>query len=296
MGLAMGTKDTTFLMNQDRAKSVLNSDRSDAQVMAILNLTPDSFHPESRIDPKSLSTQQMVDRAGDLIQQGAHLLDLGAQSTRPGAELVLADEEAERLLPGLEAIRQAFPAIPISVDTFWASVARQAIDLGADIINDISAGSMDPDLIPTVGSKGAGYILMHMQGQPQSMQQAPTYQDVVQEVGEFLQQGIDTCQQAGIEQLAIDPGFGFGKTLTHNYSLLMGLSQLKRFNLPIVVGLSRKSMITRLLEVEPKDALNGTSVLHALALQQGATILRVHDVEPAMEVIAIMNKYHDAAL
>lgn len=252
-------------------------------VMGILNLTPDSFHAESRVpDPDA-----MLDLAGRMLAEGADILDLGGQSTRPGSPRLSADEEAARVVPAISAFRAAHPEAWISIDTYHASVARQAVEAGADIVNDVSAGNMDKDMIPTVASLKVPYIAMHMQGEPTTMQDDPRYSNVVTEVLDFLIVKRSECLAAGIKDLIFDPGFGFGKTVEHNFSLLRNLSAFKSLGHPLLVGLSRKSMVTRTLGVSPADALNGTTALNMAALINGADILRVHDVKEAKQVVQL---------
>ncbi|MCL6524575.1 MAG: dihydropteroate synthase [Thermoflavifilum sp.] len=258
-------------------------------VMGIINITTDSFYAGSRhsqIDDILFTTERM-------LNDGATLIDLGAQSTRPGAKSLSADEELQRLLPALEALTHRFPQAFFSVDTYYARVARYAVEAGAALINDISAGQMDTDMIPTVATLGVPYVIMHMQGTPATMQIDPRYEDVTKEILEFFIQKISQCRKAGIHDLIIDPGFGFGKTITHNYQLLHHLHVFQVTGLPLLVGLSRKSMIYRVLQSSPEEALNGTTALHMLALEQGAAILRVHDVREAVEVIKLWQYYHE---
>ncbi len=262
-------------------------------VMAILNATPDSFHlPEDRRvagDPSAA-----VDLAGRLLDEGADWLDLGGMSTKPGAAEVPAAEEADRVLPLLEAVHAAFPDVPLSIDTVHAAVAEAAVRAGAVLVNDVSAGRMDPELWPTVARLGVPYVLMHMRGRPEDMQRDPAYGNVAQEVYDFLQDGLAACRAAGMGDVLLDPGFGFGKTLDHNYALLAALGRLRHLGAPVLVGLSRKSMVCRALDVSPAEALNGTSVLHALALLEGADVLRVHDPREAREAIELVGRFRAA--
>lgn len=252
-------------------------------VMGIINLTDDSFYEGSRSRHWHLVNEQ----AGKMLEEGATMIDLGAQSTRPGSSIVGEDEEIERLLPAIHNILHHHPEAIISIDTYYAKVAEKAILAGASIINDISAGDMDAGMIETVAGLQVPYIAMHMQGTPQTMQIDPQYNHVALDVLDYCAQKLDVCRKAGIKDVIIDPGFGFGKTLYHNYSLLQHLENFKILDAPVLVGISRKSMICKLLEITPPQALNGTTVLHTLALQKGAHILRVHDVKAAMEVIRI---------
>lgn len=255
------------------------------QVMGILNLTEDSFFAGSRVHEKTA----LLERAGQMIQEGAAILDLGACSTRPGAEPVSEETELKRLIPAIESTRKAHPSIILSADTFRSQVARRALEAGADIINDISAGSMDPELIPTIAGLKAPYILMHMKGTPADMQKDPSYNDVLQEVEDFFISKIAELQNSGIGQVILDPGFGFGKTLEHNYALLRHLDRFTRLGKPVLAGISRKSMIQKVTGTDAKGALNGSTAAHMIALQNGASILRVHDVKEAAEAVKIFN-------
>lgn len=253
--------------------------------MGIINVTDDSFYPDSR----SRELHEAVVRAEALLADGAAILDIGAQSSRPGAPEVGAAEEAARLVPAIHAILYKFPEAVISVDTYHASVAEKCILAGAAIVNDISAGDMDPEMIPAVAALQAPYIAMHMQGTPATMQKNPQYEDVVQEVLDYCIRKTEACRAAGIHDVILDPGFGFGKTLTHNYQLLRGMEMLHLAGAPILVGVSRKSMVYKLLGATPAEALNGTTVLHTAALERGAHILRVHDVKAAVEAVRIVS-------
>ncbi len=258
--------------------------------MGIINITDDSFYANSR----SRSLQHIVTRAGEMLQAGAAMLDLGAQSTRPGAETVGPAEELERLLPVIHALVNHYPEAVLSVDTWHAAVAEKCILAGAAIINDVSAGEMDPDMIPAAAALKVPYIAMHMKGTPADMQRNPRYDDVVREVLDYFIFKTETCRRAGIADVIIDPGFGFGKTLAHNYQLLQRLELLHLAEAPILAGMSRKSMIYRLLGRSADEALNGTTVVNTLALQKGASILRVHDVKEAMEAIEIVSFLQNA--
>jgi dihydropteroate synthase len=256
-------------------------------IMGIINITDDSFYAASR--HTDLNT--IIEAAGKMLSAGAAILDLGAQSSRPGATRINATTEINRLIPAIEAILNQFPSAILSVDTYYATVASAAVNAGAHIINDISAGVMDDDMLSTVAQLKIPYIAMHMQGNPATMQQNPEYKEVVSDVLDFFIQKIHECQSAGISDIIIDPGFGFGKTLTHNYTLLKHLNALKILDKPLMAGISRKSMIYHLLDITPENALNATSALHMLALQNGATILRVHDVDAAAEVVRLWSYY-----
>jgi len=252
-------------------------------VMGIININEDSFFAGSRV-----SDSNFLHLASRHVQEGAQFLDLGASSSRPGALISQVSEEWKRLQPVITAVRKEFPTSIISVDTYHAQVARWAVESGADLINDISAGKIDPAMFATVAELKAPYILMHMQGRPDSMQQNPVYKDVVYEVFHELHQTLQMLKQVGVEDVIVDPGFGFGKSLEHNYQLLNKLDVFHKLKIPLLVGVSRKSMLTRLLDVKVDDALNGSTVLHTIAIQKGAQILRVHDVKPAVEAIRIL--------
>lgn len=254
-------------------------------VMGILNCTPDSFYTGSRV--QQVSQGLLV--AEEQIRQGAAILDLGGQSTRPGSRPISAAEERDRVIPLLTAIRNDFPDVFLSVDTFYGDVAQAAIDAGVDIINDISAGTIDPDIRKRAAAAQLPYVLMHMRGNPQHMQDLTDYHQVTSEVLGFFEQEIDTCRQMGIQQLILDPGIGFAKTIEQNFQLLRELDQFQQLPYPILIGLSRKSMIYKTLEVDPMMALNGTTALHMHALTQGARILRAHDVRPAWETIQLFS-------
>ena len=255
-------------------------DLQEPRIMGILNITPDSFYAGSRTESEADITQ----RLHTLMEQGAEMIDIGAYSSRPGADDVSEEEETERLRRGLRIVRKLYPDVPVSVDTFRANVARMAVEEeGADIINDISGGEMDRQMFHTVARMGVPYILMHMQGTPQDMQQAPQYDNVRREVLLYLAERIDRLHQMGVCDVVADPGFGFGKTLQHNYELMEHLDDFAELDCPLLVGVSRKSMVYKLLGGTPLTALNGTTVLHTVALLKGADILRVHDVAEAVE-------------
>jgi dihydropteroate synthase len=256
-------------------------------VMGIINTTPDSFYPGSR----SGSIDEILFRAEKMIIDGASILDIGGQSTRPKSNQIPAEEEMERVLPAIEAIRRQFPEQVISVDTFYSKVAREAIGAGANIVNDVSAGTMDEELLPTVAELKVPYVLMHMLGKPQSMQQNPEYKNVTLEVFDYLNFKIAELVKIGIHDIIVDVGFGFGKTSTHNFQLLRELSYFKQLGKPVMVGLSRKATIYKTLDIAPEQALNGTTVLHTIALLNGAGILRVHDVKEAVQAVKLFSEY-----
>jgi dihydropteroate synthase len=256
-------------------------------VMGIINTTPDSFYSGSRIN----TTAEILFLAEKMIGDGAAILDIGGQSTRPGSEQVNADEELKRVLPAVEAIHRKFPEQIISIDTFYSKVAKEAVDAGASIVNDVSAGTMDEELLPTVAALKIPYVLMHMLGKPQTMQVAPAYKNVTLDVFDFLNFKVAELIQMGMHDIIIDPGFGFGKTASHNFQLLRELSFFQQLNKPVMVGLSRKATVYKTLGIAAEEALNGTTVLHTMALVNGANILRVHDVKEAVQAIKLFNEY-----
>lgn len=254
-------------------------------VMGILNITPDSFYAGSRMQTEA----EIAARAQQILDEGARIIDIGAYSSRPNAENVSPREEMERLRMGLEILRKTQPGAVISVDTFRADVARMCVEeYGVAIINDIAAGEMDADMFRTVVELNVPYIMMHMQGTPQNMQQHPHYDNLLKEVFLYFAQKVQQLRDLGMKDIILDPGFGFGKTVEHNYELLAHLEEFRIFELPLLVGVSRKSMIYRLLGNTPQDALNGTTVLDTICLLKGADILRVHDVREAVETVKIV--------
>lgn len=265
-------------------------DLSEPRIMGILNITPDSFYTKGR-DSDLDSALRLAEQ---MYADGASIIDIGGQSTRPGAKVVGAEEEIKRVVPVIEALIKRFPEMIISVDTYYAAVAKASVEAGALIINDISAGLLDEKMLPTISMLGVSYILMHMQGTPQIMQQNPQYGDVVVEVFDFLNQRVQLAREMGINDIVIDLGFGFGKTISQNYSLLKHLRAFEMLQCPMLVGVSRKSMIYKALGIGPEDALNGTSILHAWALQAGAHLLRVHDVKAAVEAVQLYKMWYSA--
>lgn len=259
-------------------------DFSRPRIMGILNVTPDSFFDGGRYD----APDSAVLRAKQMVDEGAEMLDIGGMSTRPGARMISVQEELDRVMPALSAIREALPATLLSIDTVHGAVARAAIAAGAAIINDVSAGTIDPDILQAAADTGAPYILMHMQGTPENMQKAPQYADVTMEVMQFLTEKALQLRAMGVRDIIADPGFGFGKTLEHNYTLLREFETLHTIGLPLMAGVSRKSMVCKLLNLPPEQALNGSTVLHTLLLQKGVHLLRVHDVRAAAEARAIV--------
>lgn len=259
-------------------------------VMGILNITPDSFYKTSRIQ----QTDILLEKASAMIADGATILDIGGQSTRPGSDFLKAEEEMARVIPAILQVHKHFPDAIISVDTFWSAVAVEAVNAGASIINDISAGSIDPAMAKTVAGLNVPYILMHMKGNPQNMQHNPFYDNLLTEILDFFIYHVAKFRDAGVNDIIIDPGFGFGKTVTQNYLLLKNMEILKLPGCILMAGMSRKSMVTRTLETSAANALNGTTVLNTMALMHGATILRVHDVKEANESVKIFNAYTEA--
>ena len=259
-------------------------DLNEPKIMGILNLTPDSFFDGGRFNSEESAVQQTE----KMINEGAFFIDLGACSTRPGAAEISEDEEQKRLYPVLEKLINTFPEVYFSVDTYRSTVAEGSLDRGAAMINDISGGQFDSKMMETVGNYPAPYVLMHILGTPQKMQENPQYQNVTQEVLYYFSEKVQLAYEKGINDVIIDPGFGFGKTLEHNYELFNNLDLFHSLELPLLVGVSRKSMIYKKLSITPEEALNGTTALHSLALNKGAHILRVHDVKQAKECSVLL--------
>ncbi|MEP7127369.1 MAG: dihydropteroate synthase, partial [Chitinophagales bacterium] len=287
----MAAKNTIF-----SSKTTLNCrgrllDLSIPVVMGIINVTPDSFYDGGKWEEE----KTLLMRAEKMLREGASILDVGGMSTKPGAVTVSEEEELRRVIPVIHAIIKQFPEAIISVDTWRSCVLRRAVEQGASIANDISGGALDVDLWKTVADLKLPYILMHMQGSPDNMQLNPQYENAVQEIFDWLKIKILQLNELGIHDIVIDPGFGFGKSVDHNFQLLRELSAFRLFELPILAGVSRKSMICKVLKVNPDQALNGTSVLNTIALLNGASILRVHDVREAKEAIQLMLQLHAAA-
>jgi len=252
-------------------------------VMGILNATPDSFYNAGA----DSDITAILRNAEKMLKDGAAILDIGGASTKPGQQLIAADEELNSVMPVIAAIHQHFPEAWLSIDTYNSKVARETVNAGVSIVNDVSSGAFDNEMLQTVAALQVPYIAMHMQGTPLTMQQDPQYTNVVAEVKTYLQSVCQQCEAAGVKEVIIDPGFGFGKTVAHNFALLRSLDSFKSLGKPILAGVSRKSMICKVLKVNPPQALNGTTALNMVALQHGANILRVHDVKEAMEVIAL---------
>ncbi len=279
-------KNTVF-----QQKSTLNVrdkllDLSKPKIMGVLNLTPDSFYDGGRNN----NINNALQKTEQLLSEGAELIDIGAYSSRPGAEHISEKTESDRLIPVLQAIVKEYPDAILSIDTFRSEIARTAVNEGAGIINDISAGSLDPEMFQTIAALGVPYIMMHMKGTPQTMASQNVYDDITTEVLQYFASRIHTLNSMGVNDLIIDPGFGFAKNLEQNYELLANLEYLRSVGHPILVALSRKSMIYKLLDTDAEHALNGTTAANTIALIKGANILRVHDVKAAIEAVKIVNQ------
>lgn len=256
-------------------------------IMAIVNLTPDSFYDGGKYD----SEKDVLADVGQKIKAGAQIIDMGAASSRPGAKEISEQDEWNRLEGSLKAVRKEFPNIIISIDTYRSSIAKKCAELGADMINDIAAGDKDTNMFDTVAKLNIPYVLMHMKGDPENMQKDPLYSELIKEVKNELQVKIQKLEALGFNKIIIDPGFGFGKTNEHNFKLLKNLAEFNALNYPILVGISRKSMVNKVINTSPVTALNGTTVLHTIALLNGAKMLRVHDVSEAKQAIELVQYY-----
>jgi dihydropteroate synthase len=276
----MRRQDTIFY---EKIEQIFKADLS-SLVMGILNVTNDSFYDGG----KYIYEEQWLEHTKLMIDEGADIIDIGACSTRPNAKEISESDEVERLIPVIKSVRKMFPEILISADTFRASVAEKAVDAGANIINDISGGTMDVLMFTSIAKLQVPYILMHIQGTPQTMQKNPTYVNVVEEVFDFFDRSLKELKKIGFKKVILDPGFGFGKTVEHNYQLLKNLEKFQSFDNPVLIGISRKSMINKLLNINYKDSINGTTILNTIALEKGAKILRVHDVKEAKEAVKII--------
>ncbi|MFT4022570.1 MAG: dihydropteroate synthase [Flavihumibacter sp.] len=254
------------------------------RVMGILNITPDSFYSGSRV----LAEAQLLQRVETMIGEGASIIDIGAQSTRPDSRFLSAEEEWERLLPVLPGLCRRFPDTIFSIDSFYAQVAQRAVEAGAGMVNDISGGQLDAALLPAVGTLGVPYVCMHMRGTPQTMQTLTSYEDLVLEISDYFIGRIAACRAAGIKDIVLDPGFGFAKTVSQNFTLLNRLEQFQVLGYPLLLGVSRKSSISKTLGITAEAALNGTTVLNTVGLMKGAAILRVHDVKEAVEAVKLV--------
>ena len=285
----MGNKDTSFQKTRPLRVGEKLFSFDNPLIMGILNLTPDSFYDGG----KYADAEDWVSQTRKMLDEGADIIDLGAMSTRPGAEIIDEDEELKRLLRPLRLLKREFPTALFSIDTFRSQVASQCVQEGASLINDVSGGNLDAKMFSVVASLGVPYVLMHMQGTPKVMQQEPITDAIVRKVHAFFREKVSRLRDGGVEDIILDPGFGFGKSLDCNYALLQHLGDVRIDDLPLLVGMSRKSMINKVLNTTPAEALNGTSVLHTLAVLSGANILRVHDVKEAREVLTLLRQYQN---
>jgi dihydropteroate synthase len=283
--LVMSAQDTVFSSKKER----IFDQKAKPMIMGILNVTPDSFYDGG----KYTEEESWLARTAAMLEEGADIIDIGAYSSRPGAEHISENAESERLFKVIISVRKHFPETLISVDTFRSRIALEAVNCGANIVNDISGGTMDEKMFETVARMQVPYVLMHILGTPQTMQEDPVYRNVVEDVFNHLNERLARLKDLGLNEVILDPGFGFGKTVDHNFALLKNLGRFSGLNCPILVGISRKSIVNKLLNIKAKDSLNGTSVLNTIALQNGARILRVHDVKEAKEVITILEKMKD---
>lgn len=288
----MAAQDTFFYKNTSLRCGDKLLDLSSPGVMGILNVTPDSFFDGG----KYMEEDKLLQHAAGMIREGAAIIDIGAASTRPGSEDIGEAEELKRLLPAIRLVRSNFPGAVISADTYRAAVAEKAVDAGADIINDVSGGTMDEKMFETVGRLKVPYVLMHIKGTPENMQLDPQYEDVTREVKEYFVERIEKLKELGVEQVILDPGFGFGKTVEHNYRLLKDMQLFADMGYPVLAGVSRKSMINKVLRTKPENALNGTTAVNTIALLNGANILRVHDVREAVQAVKIVEFYRSQVL
>lgn len=279
-------KDSLFCPNKTLNAGGKVVDLSQPCVMGILNVTPDSFYTESRF----LTEREVLQQASKMLEDGASILDIGGYSTRPGAENISVEEEIERVIPIVRSVKQEFPEAIVSVDTFRSTVAQQALDLGAEIINDISGGNLDDHMFEMMGRYKATYVLMHIKGTPQDMMLHAQYGDILVEMLNYFQKRLFELRSFGVADVVIDLGFGFAKTKAQNFFLLKNLRIFKMLDCPILVGLSRKSMVYKTLDIPPSEALNGTSVLNTTALLNGASILRVHDVREAVQAVKLITE------
>jgi dihydropteroate synthase len=289
LNASLGSEDILFpskITLQSKGKLLL---LDEPWVMGILNITPDSFYKGSRlgVDPETVNS-----RAREMLQEGAAILDVGGYSSRPRAEHIPLMEELKRTIPIIERLKIEFPESLISIDTFRAKVAEEAVDAGADMVNDISAGELDADMLKTVSRLSVPYIAMHMKGNPQNMQTQNKYKNIILEIAKYFSRKLNECAKAGINDVVLDPGFGFSKTIAQNYWILKNLSYFKSIQAPVLVGISRKSMIYKTWEGSPDDALNGTTALNMTALLKGANILRVHDVKEAVETVKLYKQLY----
>jgi len=286
----MNVKDTLFSRNYSMQIKGQLINFSIPKVMGVLNVTPDSFYDGSRYIEKD----KILGKVEKMILEGVDFIDIGAYSSRPGAVIISYEEELKRLSATMELLRSCFPESTISIDTFRSGIARKMVEeYKADMINDISAGDMDKEMFNTIADLQIPYVIMHMQGTPKTMQKNPKYDNIVKDILTFFSGKVEELKLLGVDNVILDPGFGFGKTLDHNYELMNGLGQFSILNKPVMVGVSRKSMIGKLLGCTPDEALNGTVVLNTVALMKGIDILRVHDVKEAVEAIRIVTKLEE---
>ena len=280
-------KNTSFIIPSSKKNKNHYNDFSTKKtiVMGILNITEDSFYDGGKYN----NTKSLIQQTKKMLDEGASIIDIGAQSSRPGSKPITEKKELEILIPNIILLKSKFKDIIISVDTYRSKVAEECVKVGAEIINDISAGEFDKNMFDTIKRLNVTYIIMHMQGNPTTMQNQPKYKNVTNDIIVFFEKKIKLLKKKKINNLVIDPGFGFGKNLNHNYEILRKLKKFKKFKLPILVGASRKSMIYKLLETNPQNALNGSSIINTIAILNGANILRVHDVKEAVECIKITN-------
>lgn len=257
-------------------------------IMGIINITPDSFYKGSR----NATADEALFKAESMLKDGALILDVGGQSTSPKSKMLTADEESKRVIPVIEAIKKEFPESIVSIDSFYSQVIESAVSAGADIVNDISAGQIDEKILEVTGKAKLPYILMHMRGTPQTMQENTGYTDLVPEIIKFFNEKIEACRAAGITDIIIDPGFGFSKTIAQNFELMNKLEAFKIWDFPLLVGVSRKSMLYKTLGISEDESLNATSVMNTVAVLKGASVLRVHDVKPAAECIKLIRQLH----
>ena len=285
----MSDKNTSFeTTDKDKMRSNLSSfNFSSPLIMGILNVTPDSFFDGGKYN----SEKTWLNRVSKMVEDSVDVIDVGGMSTRPGAKFISQDEELRRVLPPLRLIKNKFPGVPVSIDTFRSEVANICVGEGADLINDISGGTFDTNMFKTIAHIGVPYVLMHIAGNPETMQQNPIEHGIVEKVRDFFEDRVNRLFDLGVNDIILDPGFGFGKSLECNYSILKNMEDIAIYDLPVLAGISRKSMINKVLDTEPAGALNGTTALNMLALQHGAKILRVHDVKEAKEVVKLYEFY-----
>ena len=270
--------------NIKRKNNSINFSTATPIIMGILNLSPDSFYDGGVYS----NNEKIITQTKKMLDEGAAIIDIGGQSSRPGAKQIDPKKELSIVLPAIKLLKNRFPNIIISIDTFWSEVAKECVNQGANIINDISAGEIDKNMFNIVSELQVPYIMMHMQGRPNNMQNNPCYKNIIQEIQNFFNKKISELQNKGFNNIIIDPGIGFGKSITHNYKLINNIQSLKELGFPVLIGASRKSMIYNVLNIDAQEALNGTTVINTLALENGANMLRVHDVKEAIECVKIV--------